>query len=293
LAWSGAVVVGSQWVAYAAGIRWSNVYGGEGSALVFVLAWTLFLLPWSVLALPIATSTFPRLSALHERNDADGAARATAVSLRAVITVSAIGAAGLAAAAEPLAAIMVEGAPGRDVVPELAAMLTALAPGVLAYGAHGHLVRVLAAGHHAPLAAAGTVVGWVVGLLTAAVGVRVAEGATDVARAIGLGFSVGLVVSAVLLAIAVAREDGRDAVARAPLVTVVAGAAAVCVGWVGHVLLVGTEGGSSIATAIGQTLVVGVVAAAVVGAAAVVVDPDSARALVRLKARSPVAVVDE
>jgi hypothetical protein len=58
-------------------------------------------------------------------------------------------------------------------------------------------------------------------------------------------------------------------------------------------LLVGTEGGSSIATAIGQTLVVGVLAAAVVGAAAVVVDPDSARALVRLRSRSPVTVADE
>ena len=69
LAWSGAVVVGVQWLGYAAAIRWSNVYGAEGSALVFVLGWTLFLLPWAILGLPIATSTFPRLSELHERGD--------------------------------------------------------------------------------------------------------------------------------------------------------------------------------------------------------------------------------
>ena len=50
-------------------IRWSNVYGAEGSALVFVLGWTLFLLPWAILVLPIATSTFPRLSALQRSGD--------------------------------------------------------------------------------------------------------------------------------------------------------------------------------------------------------------------------------
>ena len=85
LAWSGGVVVASQWVAYAAAIRWSNVYGDEGSALVFVISWTLFLVPWAILALPIATSTFPRLSVLHARHDRVGAATITASSLRTVI----------------------------------------------------------------------------------------------------------------------------------------------------------------------------------------------------------------
>ena len=197
---------------------------------MFVLAWTVFLLPWSVLALPIATSTFPRLSALHARGDDHGAARTTAVTLRAVIVASAVGAAGVAAAAQPLAVVLIEGAPGRNGVPELAAMLLALAPGVLAYGAHGHLVRVLAAGHQAPRAAVGTVVGWVVGLSIAWIGVRAADDPAGVARAIGLGFSTGLLVAAVILAAVAAHAYGRDALARVPLMTLVAGGAALVVG---------------------------------------------------------------
>lgn len=288
LAWSGAIVVGSQWVAYAAAIRWSNVYGGEGSALIFALAWTIFLLPWSVLALPIATSTFPRISTLHARNDRDGAARATAVSLRAVVGVSAIGAAGLAAASVPLASIMLKGAPGEPAVIPLATFLVALAPGVLAYGVQGHLVRVLAASHQAPLAAAGTVAGWVVGLVVAWVLVREASDAAEVARAIGLGFSVGLVVAAVILVLTIVRVEGSQAVAGVAKLTLGAGLAALVVGWLGHTLL---DDSTSIAMALVQTALVGLVSALVVGGVVLLVDPSSARTLLRMRSRRE-AVVD-
>ena len=285
LAWSGALVVASQWVAYAAAIRWSNVYGTEGSALVFVVAWTLFLLPWSVLALPIATSTFPRLSALHARQDEPGAARATSLSLRAVIAGSAVGAAGLAAAATPLAVLMVEGVPGEDSVAELAALLVALSPGVLAYGVHGHLVRVLAAAHRAPHAAFGSLVGWAVGIIVAGVAVRSADDAVDVATSIGVGFSIGLVVAALLLSWAVYRTSGPSALTGTVRMAAGAGAAAAVVGWLGYTV-VSTSEEVSFWVAVVQIVGIGLVAVVAVGAAAAVVDRAAAQALLRLRSRS-------
>ena len=281
LAWSGGVVVASQWVAYGAAISWSNRYGGQGSALVFVLAWTLFLLPWALLAFPIATSTFPRLSALHERGERDEAARTASTTTRTVAAASAAGAGAMAAAATPLAIILVEGAPGVDAVPQLAAILLALAPGVLAYGLHGHLVRVLAASHRAPQAAAGSAIGWLVGLGVAWAGVRSAQNPVEVARAVGVGFSAGLVVAAVLLAVAVARLDGREALRRVPTVVAVSVVAALVVGVAGHLLWSGED--VSILVALGQSLVAGAVSLGVVAAAALVVDPESARSLLRLR----------
>lgn len=281
LAWGGGVVVASQWIAYAAAISWSNRYGGEGSALVFVLAWTLFLLPWALLAFPIATSTFPRLSALHERGDTEEAARTTSTTTRTVAAASAAGGGAMAAAATPLAIVLVQGAPGVDAVPQLAAILLALSPAVLAYGIHGHLVRVLAAGHRAPQAAAGTVIGWLVGLAVAWLGVRASDGPVDVARSVGIGFSTGLLLAAVLLGVAVVRLDGRHALRRVPTVTAVAVLAGVAVGVVGHWLWSGEDVGIGVALA--QAVLAGAVSLAAVGGAALLVDPESARSLWQLR----------
>ena len=284
LAWSGAVVVGMQWIGYAAAIRWSNVYGS--SAIVFVLGWTVFLLPWSILVLPIATSTFPRLSALHERGDQIGSAQTVAHSLRAVFVASAIGAAGLAAAAEPLAAIMFESAPGRGGVTELSAFLMAVSVGALGYGVHGHLVRAMAARHRAQTAAWTTAAGWGLGILAAWVLVIQAEGAPQVARGIGLGFSGGLLVAAGLLLVAIRRDAGPSALTGVLRVALVSSAAALCVGWVGHVLLSGGSGGSSMAVAVVQIFVAGVAAVVVVGGAAALADPTSVRTLLRVRSRA-------
>lgn len=286
LALSGAVVVGVQWIGYAGAIRWSNIYGAEGSALVFVLGWTLFLLPWSILVLPIATSTFPRLSALHERGDHAASARTTSQSVRAVFVASAVGAAGLAAAAEPLAAVIVEGVPGGGGVPELAALLTALSVGVLGYGVHGHLVRVLAARHRAPTAAWGTAVGWGLGILAAWLLVLRAEGAPEVARAIGLGFSGGLVVGAGVLLLALRRDAGPSALTGVLRVGLVSGVAALCVGLVGNALLSGGSGGSSVWVAVLQVLAAGCAAVVIVGGAAALADPGSVRTLLRVRSRA-------
>ncbi len=284
LAWSGAVVVGMQWIGYAAAIRWSNVYAS--SAIVFVLGWTVFLLPWSILVLPIATSTFPRLSALHARGDQIGSAQTVAHSLRAVFVASAIGAAGLAAAAEPLAAIMFESAPGRGGVAELSAFLMAVSVGALGYGVHGHLVRAMAARHRAQTAAWTTAAGWGLGILAAWVLVIQADGALEVARGIGLGFSGGLLVAAGLLLVAIRRDAGPSALTGVLRVALVSSAAALCVGWVGHVLLSGGSGGSSVGVAVVQIFVAGVAAVVVVGGAAALADPTSVRTLLRVRSRA-------
>ena len=283
LALSGAVIVGVQWIGYAAAIRWSNVYGAEGSALVFVLGWTLFLLPWSILVLPIATSTFPRLASLFERGDRVGSATTAAQSIRAVIVASAVGAAGLAAAAEPLASIIVKGVPGRSSVAELAALLTALAIGVLGYGVHGHTVRVLAARHRAPTAAAGTAIGWAVGIAVAGLLAARASGPSEVAASIGAGFSLGLVIAAGAMLFVLLRDAGREALQGVALVGSVACVAALLVGLVGHTVLTdqGTE--SSLAMALLQVAVVGVVSVVVVVGAAALVDPGPMRTLLRMR----------
>jgi putative peptidoglycan lipid II flippase len=270
LALAGAVVVASQWIAYALAIRWSNEYGAEGSAVVFVLAWTVFLLPWSVLALPIATSTFPRLATLHERGDSAALHRTTSISVRSIIAISSAGAAGLAAASVPLAVIIVRGAPGVERVSELSLLLVGLSAGVLAYGVQGHLVRVLAAQHRAPLAAYGTASGWLVGIAVAWWGASSAGDVSDLSLAIGIGFSIGLSVAAIVLAAFVGmggRSAALQGAGRTLAVAVVSGA---LVGTAGYLLF--DDESVSIAVAIVEVLAAGVIALAVVVGAAALVD---------------------
>lgn len=212
LAWGGSVVVAGQWLAFGAGIVWSNTYGDAGSALIFTLGWTLFMLPWAVLVLPIATSVFPQLARLHTLGEHLELERTIALSSRAALTAAAVGGAGLAAVANPLSRVMIAGAPGTNGVPALRALLLGLAAGVVAYGVQGHAVRVLAAMHRAPFAALGASVGWAVGLLLAAWRVREAHGdAVDVASALGWSFSLGLVIAAIWLLVTVHRIAGQGA----------------------------------------------------------------------------------
>jgi hypothetical protein len=127
------------------------------------------------------------------------------------------------------------------------------------------------------------VVGWAVALVTAGTGVRAAEGATDVARAIGIGFSVGVTVAAILLALLVRLRDGRHALRGVLRMTVAVGVTALVVGWLGHLAIPST---GSVGAALLQLLAVGVVALGAVGGVALLVDPQSARGLVRLRSRA-------
>jgi hypothetical protein len=126
-------------------------------------------------------------------------------------------------------------------------------------------------------------VGWAVALVVAGTGVRAADGATDVARTIGIGFSVGVTVAAVVLAVLVRWRDGRSALRGVLRMTVAAGLAALVVGWLGHLAIPST---GSVGAALLQLVAVGVVSLVAVGGVALVVDPQSARGLVRLRSRA-------
>jgi hypothetical protein len=67
--------------------------------------------------------------------------------------------------------------------------------------------------------------------------------------------------------------------------TAVVSCAALVVGWVGQIL-VPDDSGAAIWTAVLQVLAIGVVSIVVVGGAAAIVDPSSARSLMRMRARS-------
>jgi putative peptidoglycan lipid II flippase len=236
LAFSGVAIVGAQWVAFALAIRLANVYGPNGAVVILTLAWTVFLLPWAVLVIPVATSVFPQLAGQFGRADHAGFATTTAGSLRVVILAAALGAAGLAAVAPPVAELMVSGVPGKASVAALTATLTAFAPGVLGFGVHGHLSRVLAARHASQLAAAVSVSGWALGAALATWLARTAAGRGDhdlVMAGIALAFSAALLLMGAALVVAVARTSGRAAlrgVARSATAALVAGGVSVIVG---------------------------------------------------------------
>jgi putative peptidoglycan lipid II flippase len=113
-----------------------------------------------------------------------------------------------------------------------------------------------------------------------------AEDAVAVSWAIGGAFSGGLLVGALVLLVAVRRDAGPDALAGVLRVAVASGAAALVVGWVGHRLLSGEAGGSSIAVAVGQTVLAGLAAVVGVAGAAALADPGSVRTLLRVRARA-------
>jgi hypothetical protein len=149
-------------------------------------------------------------------------------------------------------------------------LLVGLSAGVLAYGVQGHLVRVLAAQHRAPLAAYGTASGWLVGIAVAWWGASSAGDVSDLSLAIGIGFSIGLSVAAIVLAAFVGmggRSAALQGAGRTLAVAVVSGA---LVGTAGYLLL--DDESVSIAVAIVEVLAAGVIALAVVVGAAALVD---------------------
>lgn len=290
LAGSGIAIVAAQWLAYAVAVRLANVDGPEGAVVVFTVAWTVFLLPWSVLVLPIATSVFPRLSGQFGVGDLDGFERTLAGSTRVVVLAATAGGAGLAAAADPVARLMVTGTPGRSSVTELAATLTAFAPGVLGYGVHGHLARALAARHASRIAAVVSVLGWALAAGLAVFLVhRAADGGASVStlESVAWGFSLGLLVMGALLVIAVGATSGTKALAGLPrslVAALLAGAAATAAGRTLADAMSGAEGG------VGElvtTLVVGLVVAVVFGVVAALIDRSAAsEVLGRLRPRA-------
>ncbi|BCJ74214.1 hypothetical protein CS0771_37580 [Catellatospora sp. IY07-71] len=209
LAAAGMATVVAQQVALLVTIRLASDTGPATNA-VYNLAQTVYLLPWAVLAVPAATAAYPAIATAHATADTGTLQRTTARTGRAVLLLSGLGAAGLAAVAAPAAALLTftDGDPARSRA--LATAVIAFTPGLLGYGLAALHQRTLYAVGANRLAALGVSGGWAVALGAALV---LSHTLPDSARAAALGAanSIGMLVMAVLLAVAVRARVGGPA----------------------------------------------------------------------------------
>ncbi|WP_229076029.1 murein biosynthesis integral membrane protein MurJ [Actinoplanes sp. DH11] len=220
LGWAGAVTVGSQQVMTLVVLALT----ATGGLTIYTTAQTVFLLPWAVLAVPLATAVYPRLSAAAELGDEDGYRTSLAATARTVVLLAGLGAAALAALAEP-AAFLID-------APPAAAGIAGFAPGLFGYALFALLSRALYARGATAAAAAATAAGWFVAAVAALVLVRAVDGRQ--ALVLGLANAAGMTVLAALLAVAVRRHAGSAALAgltRATAAAVLAAGLAAAAGW--------------------------------------------------------------
>jgi putative peptidoglycan lipid II flippase len=210
----------------------ANRYGSPGALVIYGFVWAVFVVPYAVLAVPIATSAFPELSA----GAGDGTAAAgfdvtAALSTRAIMVASWLGAATLVGARVPLARVFESHDASSASI--LALALVAFAPGLVGYGLSANLSRVLYARGRNRATATALAVGWLIVIVADLLIVPFVPPAR-VVPALGLGTTAGLTVSGIALLILVRRERGSVALLGVPravgagLAGCVAGAAA---GW--------------------------------------------------------------
>ena len=205
-------------------IRLANGSAAEGAVVLYTYGWQVFVSLYAVLAIPIAISAFPVLSA-REGTEFDETA---AGSTRAVLLMSFLGAALLAAIAVPAARVF---ASNGHQATELALGFAAFAPGLIGYGLTACLSRVLLAAGRTGIAAVAISGGWLAVIAADLVLVYLAP-ARWVVAALGLGNTVGMTLAGLGLILAVRRVRGRAALrstaraALAGLVAAVAGGAA-------------------------------------------------------------------
>jgi putative peptidoglycan lipid II flippase len=249
--------------------RLANGQGGSGAVVLYGYGWQVFTAAYAVLAIPIAISAFPVLSA-RRGPEFDGTA---AGSARAVLLASGAGAALLAGAAVPVARVFASAA--GQVTP-LAVALALFAPGLLGYGLAACQTRVLLADGRNRTAAVIMSAGWVLVIVADVVSVLLVP-ARWVVPVLGGGNTVGLTVAGAAGLLAVRRARGAAAVAGtgraglAALAGAVAGAAAA--GAVSAVVPV-----SGVLPDVALAVVAAVVAVALFGGVAFVIDRDDLRA---------------
>ncbi|NJC67824.1 virulence factor MviN [Planosporangium flavigriseum] len=276
LAAAGAVTVAAQQLAVALTIVLAN--GGVAGTLVqFTVAQTVYLLPWAVLALPIATSAYPALAEAAAGENRAAYAAILAGATRGLVLLACLGAAALAAAAQPLAWALASttASPAR-----VAAGIACLAPGLLGYALFALLSRALYARGDTRHAAAATVLGWAGVALAALLLSRALPGTARVA-ALALANSAGMLLLGALLLAGVARRAGRaaiDGLARTLGASVIAGFVAAAAG-VGVRRLVWGDATPGVAGAVGQGMLSGAVVAAAFLGVAYVLDPRDVRPL--------------
>jgi putative peptidoglycan lipid II flippase len=255
LAAAGAVTVAAQQVALL--VVLNRVSGGPtGSPQVFNLAQTIFLLPWAVLAVPLAVASYPTLATASAAGDDEGYQRTLSATVRSVLLFSCLGAAALIGTAQPVAALFYPDNPSST-----AAAIVGFAPGLLGYGLFAVLSRALYARGGTRPATVAITLGW---LVVPAVALPLAAllPKADRVLAATVANSVGMLVLGALLLVAVLRSAGRPAltgVARAGTAGTLAGVVAALAG-VGVTRLLDTpgDGTPTMAAALGQGMLSGV-----------------------------------
>ncbi len=164
-------------------IRLANGSATQGAVVLYGYGWQAFESIYAVLAMPIVISVFPVLSG----SDSSEFDETSAGSSRAVLLVSFLGAALLAAVATPAARVFA----GHGQVLELALGFAAFAPGLIGYGLMACLSRVLLASGRNAIAAVAMVGGWLAVIGADIALVHVAPPRWVVA-ALGLGNTIGL-----------------------------------------------------------------------------------------------------
>jgi putative peptidoglycan lipid II flippase len=249
-----------------------------GSVVAFTVAQTLFLLPWAVLAVPVATSAFPRLTAAWARGDADAYRRTLRSATRTVLVVSAAGAAALAGAAEPVAAVVTALGGGEGNRDQVAAALVLFAPGLLGYALLALLTRALAAAGAAWPAALATLAGWTVVVVADLVAVALVPVA-DRVPALAAGNTVGMTAAGLALLALVPRTAGPGTLAGVARVAVASIVAATLAAGAGRAVT--ALPGRGTLAAVGEGLLAGLVVLVVFGAVAVVLEPAELRPAAR------------
>ena len=212
-------------IASVVAITLANGRGSTGAIVIFNYASQVFNSVAAVLALSVVVSAFPVLSA----RDGTEFDQTCAGSTRAVMLLSWLGTAVIAAVAVPAAHVL---ATHPDQVPELVAGFVLFAPGIAGLAVTTNLSRVMFALGRLRVAAAGLAGSWLLVIVASVVLAELMPGHLVVA-ALALGNTIGQTVVAVPMVIATRRIRGRAAVqglGHATLAGLAAGAAGAAVG---------------------------------------------------------------
>jgi len=253
-------------------IALANGRGETGAIVLFNYASQVFNAVAAVLALSIVTSAFPVLSA----RDGPVFARTCAGSTRAVLLMSWLATAAMAAIAVPAAHVL---ARQPDQVPELVEGFALFAPGIAGTAVVANLARVMLAIGRLKVAAAALAGSWGVVIVADVVLAELAPARLIVA-ALALGNTIGQTVVAVPLIAVTRRICGRAAVegtGHAMLAGLAAGAVGAGVGVA--VSLAGSGGGKLLAGAV--ALAAAACATVAFGAVAFLLDRGDLRAVAR------------
>ncbi|RYV50562.1 murein biosynthesis integral membrane protein MurJ [Pengzhenrongella frigida] len=214
-------------------LKLANFSGGPGTFNIYQYSQAVYFLPYAVLAVPLATAAFPRLAEHAASGDLSRYSRLVAVSTRAVLLVSAAGAAALIAASPAITQMFVSNDANPNAAEALAPMsltLAVLAPGLLGFGLIFQHSRVLFALERGRAAVTAVAIGWLAVVVASVVAVLALApdrgDASGTLLGLAIGNTVGMTVAGIVLVIAVRRCAGAPSLAGTPrtLAVAVAGA---------------------------------------------------------------------